>query len=116
MFMRSLVTKRAVNMDTTIPIASVYAKPLIVPDPRTARTAAAIRVVTFPSMIAERALSKPLLIAILTFLPARSSSRIRAKMITFASTAIPMESRIPAIPGRVRVTSNALMTIATIKI
>ena len=52
-------------MESTIPIASVAAKPLTVPEPLQNRTAAAIRVVTFPSMIAESALAKPALIAIL---------------------------------------------------
>ena len=116
MFMSSLVTTSAVNMETMIPIAKVLANPLIVPLPRQKRTAAAISVVTLPSMIAERALLYPLLMAVLTFLPAVISSRIRAKIITFASTAIPMESRIPAMPGSVSVTSKPLRTISTIKI
>ncbi|MNP69574.1 hypothetical protein D3C76_1656900 [compost metagenome] len=36
-------------------------------------------------------------------MPALSSSRIREKISTLASTAIPMVNTIPAIPGRVRV-------------
>ena len=35
-----------------------------------------------------------------TVLPVAISSRIRAKMITFASTAIPIDRMIPAIPGQ----------------
>ena len=91
----------AVNMERIIPSARVAAKPLMVPLPRTPRTAAAIRVVTFPSTIAEVAFLNPISIADLTVFPFASSSRIRAKMITLASTAIPMDRMIPAIPGRV---------------
>ena len=102
-----MVTNSAVNIESTIPIASVAAKPLTVPEPLQNRTAAAIRVVTFPSMIAESALAKPALIAFLTDVPRPISSLIRVKMITFASTAIPIDRMIPATPGSVRVTSNA---------
>ena len=86
-----------------IPIARVLANPLIVPVPNIRSTTAAISVVTLPSIIAERALWKPLSTACLTVAPAPSSSFIRVKITTFASTAIPIESMIPAIPGRVRV-------------
>ena len=59
-----------------------------------------------PSTIAEVAFSKPILIALRTVLPAAISSRIRAYMITLASTAIPIFKMIPAIPGSVNVKSN----------
>ena len=52
---------------------------------------------------------KPALTASRTLLPSPISSRIRVKMMTFASTAIPTERMIPAIPGRVIVISNALI-------
>ena len=67
-------------------------------------------------MIADNALSKPALIADLTDLPAPSSSRILVKIITFASTAIPMDKITPAIPGNVSVTSNALIMITSAKV
>ena len=90
-------------MENTIPMASVTAKPRTVPDPRIPSTAAAIRVVTLPSRIAEKAFLYPVWMAVFTETPFAISSRIRAKMITLASTAIPMERIIPAIPGRVSV-------------
>ena len=90
-------------MDKMIPIIKVCAKPLTVPEPFNTSTTAAIRVVTLPSTMAEVALLKPILIAELTVLPVPSSSLIRAKMMTLASTAIPMDKMIPAIPGSVSV-------------
>ena len=45
--------------------------------------------------------------AVLTVLPAAISSLILANVITFASTAIPIERMIPAIPGSVSVSPNA---------
>ena len=65
-------------MEITIPSASVYANPLTEPVPSHIRTNAAIRVVMFPSKIAEKALEKPALIADLTVEPVPISSRIRA--------------------------------------
>ena len=103
----SLVTTSAVNMDTTIPSARVWANPLTGPLPRNQSTAAAIRVVMFPSRIADMALWKPAFSDACTEVPAESSSFTRAKMMTFASTAIPIPRMIPAIPGRVSVMSNA---------
>ena len=50
-------------------------------------------------------------IAFLTVLPSVISSRMRAKMITFASTAIPIERMMPAIPGSVSVSSNIFRQI-----
>ena len=98
-------------MESTIPRPSVYAKPFTVPEPLIPSTNAAIRVVTLPSTIAESAFWNPVSIAFLTVLPAVISSRIRAKMITFASTAIPIERIIPAIPGSVNVSSKILRQI-----
>ena len=48
----------------------------------------------------------------LTVLPVAISSRIRAKIMTFASTAIPIPRMIPAIPGSVRVISKAFSVIS----
>ena len=95
-------------MEITIPSASVCAKPFMVPEPIKPSTAAAISVVILPSRMAERAFWKPILIEDFTVLPVAISSRIRAKIITLASTAIPIDRMIPAIPGRVRVISKPL--------
>ena len=105
---------RPLNIETTIPIPSVMAKPLITPEPRKYSTIAAIRVVTLPSTIADVALLYPSLMEERTVLPVAISSRIRVKMMTFASTAIPTERMIPAIPGRVSVISKRLMHRITI--
>ena len=63
------VITSAVNMETTIPRASVCAKPLTVPEPMKPSTAAAISVVIFPSRIAESAFWKPIFIEDFTVLP-----------------------------------------------
>ena len=65
-------------MDRMILIASVYAKPFTEPVPMIPSTIAAIRVVIFPSRIADSAFLKPISIALFTDLPAAISSRIRA--------------------------------------
>ena len=101
------------NIDTTIPIASVYAKPFTAPEPLRPSTKAAMRVVMFPSKIAEKALLNPIFMADCTVLPVPSSSLIRSKMITLASTAIPIERIIPAIPGRVKVRPATFIMIST---
>ena len=102
-----LVITSAVNMDTTIPIASVCAKPFTVPLPSHCRTKAAIRVVILPSRMADIAFWNPAFKELFTLFPSASSSRTLAKMMTLASTAIPIPRMIPAIPGRVSVISNA---------
>ena len=63
------VMNMAVNMDNTIPNARVCANPFTVPGPKTQSTPAAINVVTLPSMIAEFAFSKPMLMASFTVAP-----------------------------------------------
>ena len=55
--------------------------------------------------MADSAFLNPESMADFTSFPMPISSRIRAKMMTFASTAIPMERIIPAIPGRESVIS-----------
>ena len=59
-----------------------------------------------------RALLYPLSIPAFNVLPRRISSRMRSKMRTLASTAIPTVSTIPAIPGKVKVAPSTDM-IAT---
>ncbi len=90
-----------------MPRAKVAAKPFTVPEPLQNSTRAAISVVTLPSIMADNALLNPLLMADFTVLPRPISSLIRVKIITLASTAMPMDRIMPATPGRVRVISNA---------
>ena len=68
---------------------------------------AAMNVVMFESMIAQKALLKPVFIEDGLSFPRRRSSLMRSKMITFASTAIPIVRIIPAIVGNVIVRLNA---------
>ena len=63
-------------------------------------------VVMFASKIDDNALLKPSLIASFWALPFASSSLIRSKISTFASTDIPMVRIIPAIPGSVNTAPN----------
>ena len=81
----------------------VTAKPLIGPEPKIYKKSAANRVVRFESIIVEIARLYPLSIAGIAERPFLSSSRIRSKIKTFASTAIPIVKTMPAIPGRVNV-------------
>ena len=69
-----------------------------------------MRVVTLESRIAVNARLKPESIAARSVLPTASSSLILSKIITFASTAIPIERTIPAMPGSERFTSKIDIT------
>ena len=107
------VTTTAVNMDVMTLMESVMAKPLMEPVPNHSRTSAAMIVVTLESMIAESALLKPFFTEENSGRPAFSSSRMRSKMMTFASTAMPMPKIMPATPGSVScapVTASRKMT------
>ena len=95
------VMKIEQKSEVMIPSTRVVAKPLTGPVPKKKRTAPVMIVVRLPSMIAEYAFLKPSLIASIKPLPPRNSSLIRSKMMTLASTAIPIVSTIPAIPGSV---------------
>ena len=103
-----LVINTAVNIESIIPIINVCAKPFTVPVPSQNNTAAAINVVILPSIIAGNALEKPLCTATLKECHAINSSFILSNITTFASTAIPTESTIPAIPGNVNVICSKL--------
>ena len=95
------------NIDAVIPIINVTAKPLIAPVPNIYRNKAAIRVVTFESKIVANADLKPLDIEYAIEFPLTlSTSLILSYIKTFASTAIPIVSIKPAIPGNVRVALN----------
>ena len=58
----SLVISKAVNTDVIIPNPKVTEKPLIGPEPKKKRMIAAIMVVTFASMIEDKAFSYPIFI------------------------------------------------------
>ena len=75
----------------------------MVPEPKNIRIIATIALVKFPSSTEEKALLYPRLTASVSETPFPSSSPIRSLMIMLASTAIPMVSMIPAIPGSVSV-------------
>jgi len=73
------------------------------PVPNRNRAAAVMSVVTWESTMVTKALSYPASIADRTVLPSFNSSRMRSKMRTLLSTAIPMPRAIPAMPGSVSV-------------
>jgi hypothetical protein len=64
-------------------------------------------VVRFESTMADMACLKPSSAAVRGTLPALSSSRMRSKIRTLASTAMPMDRMSPAMPGMVSVALNA---------
>ena len=69
-----------------------------------------ISVVTCESKIVRKARSYPAASAPRNDLPLADSSRIRSKIRTLASTAIPIVRSTPAMPGRVRVVPMEHMT------
>ena len=93
----------AVNNEVKIPIHKVTAKPLTGPDPIANKTTPTIKVVKLESIIVAKAYSNPRKILALGYMPNRISSRMRSKIKTFASTAMPKVKTIPAIPGSVSV-------------
>ena len=92
-----------------MPRVRVTAKPRTGPVPNWYRMAATMIVVRLESTMERLARSKPALMALGGVRPRANSSRIRSKMRTFASTAMPMVSTTPAMPGRVRVAPSAAM-------
>ena len=89
------------------PIARLTANPFTGPLPKYIRITAQSSVVKLPSSTAEKAFSYPRLTALANVLPAFSSSRMRSKTSTLASTAMPRVRMIPAMPGMVIVAPNA---------
>ena len=104
----------AVNILATTPIPSVTANPLIVPIPDKYSTTQVMIVVTLESRIAEKAFLKPESTDAFIVFPRFISSFILSNMITFASTAIPIERTIPAIPERLKFILNMLKIHAMI--
>ena len=68
----------AVNMDVRMPSDSTMANPLMAPVPNTNSTTPAMKVVTLESAMAEKAFSKPALMAACGDTPLRNSSRMRS--------------------------------------
>ena len=86
---------------------SVTAKPLTAPVPTYIRIKDVSKVVMLESNTAEKARSYPISTAVRSLWPFSSSSRMRSKTSTLASTAMPMVRMIPAMPGKVSVQLNA---------
>ena len=93
-------------MDDKIPITNVTANPLTAPVPIVNNAIAAISVVIFASDIVENAFWYPAYMLALGELPLSISSRIRSKINTLASTAMPTVKTIPAIHDKVNVALN----------
>ena len=87
----------------TIPVNKEYAKESKEPEPKIIKINATINTVILPSNTAAKELEKPEAMADTTLLPDLISSLIRSEEITFASTPIPMDRMIPAIPFKVSV-------------
>ena len=111
----SLVMTSDVNIERMIPMNSVTAKPTTDAEPMTHSTIAPMMVVTLPSMIAAVERLKPTLIAEGMGLElCLYSSRILSKMTMLASTAIPIDSRMP--DQRVRLISEVLNPVAAVTV
>ena len=93
-----------VNKLIKTPIPNVAAKPLTKFVPNKNNTKQLRRVVIWPSTMDELALWKPLSIDLVRVLPSHNSSLILSNIRIFASTAIPILSISPDIPGKVKVT------------
>ena len=99
--MKKRVMTTAVSSENAVPQNSVYAKPFTVPVPSMYSTPAPTIVVKCESNTELNARWKPMRTAARSVLPAHSSSLMRSKISTLASTAIPIESTKPAMPGSV---------------
>src|SRR5213594_1871599 len=95
----TLDTKTEVNRLASNPQKRTTANPFTGPVPKIKRNNTETTVVTWVSMIVTKAFEKPVLTAETTFLPLHNSSRMRSKIRTFESTAIPINNTTPAIPG-----------------
>ena len=100
------VTNTDVIMEATIPMISVIAKPFTGPVPNWKRNSAVSTMQTLESTMAFIAWRNPSSMARRTVFPWISSSRIRSKISTLLSTVRPIDSTMPASPGRVSVASN----------
>jgi len=101
--MKNRVNVNAVKTDVTMPMANVTANPRMGPAPSWNKIIAANNVVMLASRMVPNARLYPRSIDVTEFLPAEISSRIRSKIKTLASTAMPTVKTIPAMPGNVSV-------------
>ena len=99
---RNLVTSSAIIREMIIPIDRVTANPRTIDVPIMNSIDAVSRVDTFEAQIELHARLNPVSAAVCNIFPFFSSSFIRSNIRTFASTAIPIERIIPAIPARVK--------------
>ena len=109
------MTTMPVKRDMNIPTIRVRAKPLTEPEvfrklqfKGLKRIRVVIMVAVLASLIESQALPKPNSRAILGERPDLISSLYRSKIKMFESTAIPTESKKPAIPGKVKVIGMSL--------
>lgn len=111
---RVRVTYMAVKSEIPTPRARVREKPftMVAPnaEPNQKRIREVMMVARFESRMDDQARVQPWSTAWVRFFPLRSSSFNRSKMRMFASSAAPVLSRKPAMPGRVSVKWNHLKT------
>ena len=100
-FKINLDTTSAVNKLNNTPSASTSPNPLTIPEPKKYSVNATINVVTFPSIIVLIAFLKLFSKAFPDATFFASSSFNLSNIITFASTAIPIDRIKPAIPESV---------------
>src|SRR3989338_4909530 len=115
-FNNVLVTVMALNSDTTIPRASVMAKPRTIPVPNQYKIVQVIREDILESRIEGKARSNPKLMAVFLSLPHLSSSLALSNIRMLASTAMPTDKINPAIPARVRVIGMVLKRAYVIRV
>jgi hypothetical protein len=94
-------TNTDVNRLVVRPITRVVANPFTAEVPKKNRKTHETTVVTWVSTKVAKALENPTASAAAEDLPTRNSSRMRSKISTLLSTAIPIVSTAPAIPGKV---------------
>ena len=104
-FKINLVITTITRIVTTIFIINIVAKPLTLDSPNINKIIATIMVVILASMILVKEFLLPSSVASSKLLPIFKCSFILSKLITLASTAIPIPSSIAAIPGRVNTPS-----------
>src|SRR3990167_9668054 len=107
------VTVMAENILTTMPIASVKAKPLTTLVPNHDKITQVIREETLESRIDVQARSKPACIACGKDFSRRYSSFKRSNIRILVSTAMPNDKMNPAMPARVKVTGQSLKIAKT---
>ena len=114
---RLRLTTTAVNMLISTPIPKLIAKPVTNAPPKRSpnqrSTPQVINVEILPSRMAGHARLNPTSIDDASVRPMRTSSFIRSKISTLASTAIPMDRIKPPMWERVKVMGMSLNTAST---